>query len=84
MKANEVAVVTRADLGNTGYQHKLAKAAVERAIGVLADPLALKRAGAAVPLLAVVSGCCGDGQSCRLKYSEVAKVLSVSVTTVKV
>jgi len=57
--------------------------AEERAIAVLADPLALKQAGAAVPLLAIINIRCGETDRCRLKYADVAKELGVSVTTVK-
>ncbi len=77
------AVVGHPDLGNAGSQHRLTMRAEERAVGVLADPLALKQAGTAVPLLAVVNERCGDGESCRLKYADVAARLDVSVTTVK-
>ena len=71
------------DLGNTGLHRRLTIQAEERAIGVLADPVALKQAAAAAPLLAVVNERCGDSDMCRLKYADVATQLGVSVTTLK-
>ena len=70
-------------LGNSARNLKLSVRAEVRAIGVLADPLVLKQAGAAAPLLAMVNERCGEGNCCRIKYTDVARDLGVSVTTVK-
>lgn len=70
-------------LGNSDNAHKLSRHAQERAVWVLGDPLVLKQAGAAAPLLAVVNEKCGERESCRLKYSSVAADLAVSTTTLK-
>jgi hypothetical protein len=72
-----------ADLGNRGADRRLTVEAEKRALAVLADSPALRRIGAAAPLLAVVIERCGDGDGCRLKYAEVANELGASATTVK-
>lgn len=70
-------------LGSRSHGDMLPEQAQDRALGVLADPLALKQAGSAAPLLAVVNERCGKGESCRLRYGEIARELDVSVTTIK-
>jgi hypothetical protein len=70
-------------LGSQPQDHILPGQAQDRALGVLADPLALKQAGSAAPLLAVVNERCGNGVSCRLRYADIARELDVSVTTIK-
>ena len=72
-----------ADLGNRGRPRKLTIQVEERAVGVLADPSALRQLGTAAPLLALVNERCGDGQQCRIKYADVARDLGVSTTTLK-
>lgn len=83
MKNGVVAGDKSAILGIPECNRKLSNRAQERALGVLADPLALKKAGVAVPLLAVVSERCGDGDECRFKYQDLARELGVAPTTLK-
>ena len=71
------------DSGNRAGRPKLTMEAQERAIGVLANPAALRRMGSATPLLAIVNERCGDDDNCRIKYREEAKTLGVSVATLK-
>lgn len=71
------------NLGSSALPRKLTLQAQDRALGVLADPVTLQQAGAAVPLLAVVNERCEEQMCCRLKYADVARELVVSVTTVK-